>query len=346
MQSATVKGRANDASSAVQRTDDLWAVDNLVYGLRVAVLIPCRDEAATVAEVVRDFQKALPEACVYVYDNGSHDSTAAEASGAGAIVRYERVPGKGQVVRRMFSDIDADVYVLVDGDGTYEAGTAPAMVAMLVNDELDMVNGTRTGSEGFLYRRGHRAGNVLLSALVSRVFGGRIEDMMSGYRVMSRRFVKSFPAMSSGFETETELTIHALELHIPVGQLATQYSPRMEGSRSKLNTYSDGMRILGTITGLIKEGKPMIFFTVVAVVLLVLGISLSVPIFVEFGRTGKVPRFPTAILSTGIVLLSFLSLACGLILDSVARGRKEMKRLAYLAIPHLSRKGTGAQGRP
>jgi Glycosyl transferase family 2 len=302
---------------------------------RIAVLIPCRDEAVTIAGVVRDFRRVVPGARIYAYDNNSKDATAVAAAGAGAIVRRETLQGKGHVVRRMFSDIEADVYVLVDGDGTYDAASVREMIELLLAEQLDMVNGTRV-SEGMLaYRRGHRTGNVVLSGLVSRLFGDRLRDMMSGYRVMSRRFVKSFPALSSGFETETELTIHALELNMPVGQMNTPYRERVEGSSSKLRTYTDGMRILGTIMRLVKEEKPLQFFSVASLLLLGLAAALGVPIFLEFGRTGLVPRFPTAILATGIVLVSVVSMACGLILDSVSRGRKEAKRLVYLSIPCL-----------
>jgi glycosyltransferase involved in cell wall biosynthesis len=282
--------------------------------------------------VVTEFRRTLPGAVIYVYDNNSTDNTIAAAKAAGATVAIERLQGKGHVVRRMFSAIDADIYVLVDGDGTYDAASAPMMVEMLVADDLDMVTGTRVTEIAAAYRRGHRFGNVLLTGIVAFIFGDRITDMLSGYRVFSRRFVKSFPALSSGFETETELTIHALELKMPLGEIETPYRDRTAGSVSKLSTYKDGLRILLTIVTLVKEERPLQFFTLLAAVLFVSGVGLSVPIFVEFHRTHLVPRFPTAILSVGIVLLSFLSLFCGLILDSVARGRKEAKRMRYLAV--------------
>jgi len=299
----------------------------------IAVLIPCHDEEAAIAKVVADFQAALPGAAIYVYDNNSRDRTVELATAAGARVHRERLQGKGNVVRRMFSDVEADVYVLVDGDDTYLAGSAPAMVDRLLHDRLDMVNGTRVTEIAAAYRPGHRIGNRILSGLVRRMFGNRITDMLSGYRVFSQRFVKSFPALSSGFEIETELTIHALELRMPVDEMDTPYKDRPEFSSSKLRTYSDGLRILRTIILLVKDERPMLFFSIAGLVLLLAAFGLSIPIFVEFHRTHLVPRFPTAFLSLGLVLLSFLSLACGLILDSVARGRKELKRLIYLSLP-------------
>ena len=300
---------------------------------RVAVLIPCYNEEIAIADVVRDFRAALPQATIYVYDNNSRDRTVEVARAAGAIVRTERLQGKGNVIRRMFADVEADAYVLVDGDATYHAASAPAMLQMLLTDGLDMVNGTRVTEIEAAYRRGHRLGNQVLTGIVRLIFGDRIIDMLSGYRVFSRRFVKSFPALSSGFETETEFTVHALELSMPIGELETPYKDRPAGSTSKLNTYRDGLRILRTIVQLVKEERPLQFFSVAGLVLLVLAVLSGLPVVAEFMRTGLVPRFPTAILATGLVLLGFLSFVCGLVLDSVARGRKELKRLAYLAIP-------------
>jgi glycosyltransferase involved in cell wall biosynthesis len=302
----------------------------------IAILIPCHNEAAAIAGVVADFHRALPDAEIYVYDNDSNDETYSLASQAGAHVRREMQRGKGNVVRRMFSDIEADLYVLVDGDGTYDAASAPRMIRMLLENHLDMVNGTRVSSHLAAYRRGHRTGNILLSGIVAWIFGNRIADMLSGYRIFSRRFVKSFPALSSGFEVETELTVHALELRVPLGEMEIPYRERAEGSSSKLRTYSDGLRILRTIVWLIKQERPLQFFSLVALVLFVLGIALSIPVFVEYYRTGLVPRFPTAILAMGMVLLSFLLMTCGLILDSVALGRREAKRMAYLSIPFIA----------
>jgi glycosyltransferase involved in cell wall biosynthesis len=298
----------------------------------IAVLIPCHNEEAAITKVVSDFRAALPAAVIYVYDNNSTDRTIEFARSAGARVFTEPMQGKGNVVRRMFSDIEADVYVLVDGDDTYLAASAGPMVQKLLDERLDMLNGTRVTEIVEAYRRGHRLGNTMLSGMVRRAFGSRIKDMLSGYRVFSRRFVKSFPALSSGFEIETELTIHALELGMPVGEVDTPYKDRPAGSVSKLRTYSDGVRILRTIVLLIKDERPLLFFASCGLVLFVTAIVLAVPIFIEFHRTHLVPRFPTAILSTGLALLSFLSLACGLILDSVARGRKEVKRMSYLAV--------------
>ncbi len=300
---------------------------------RIAVLIPCYNEQTAVPSVIRAFQAALPGAVIHVYDNNSTDGTVAVARSAGASVRTERLQGKGNVIRRMFADIEADAYVLVDGDDTYDASTAPGMVAMLLRDQLDMVNGARVSDIQAAYRPGHRLGNAVLTGLVTRIFGDRVSDMLSGYRVFSRRFVKSFPALSGGFETETEFTIHALELRMPIGEVPTSYKERPAGSESKLRTYSDGFRILRTIVLLVKEERPLAFFAAIGTVLLLLAVLVAVPVLTEFLRTGLVPRLPTAVLATGLVLLSFLSLTCGLILDSVTRGRKELKRLSYLAIP-------------
>ncbi|TDH59767.1 glycosyltransferase [Dankookia rubra] len=298
---------------------------------RIAVLIPCHNEAVAIPRVVEAFRRALPEATIHVYDNNSTDGTAEAARAAGAVVRTERLQGKGHVVRRMFADVEADLYVLVDGDDTYDAAAAPAMVALLLEDQLDMVTGVRVTAIEAAYRRGHRFGNWMLTGMVAQVFGDRISDMLSGYRVFSRRFVKSFPALSAGFETETELTIHALELNMPVGELPTAYKDRPAGSASKLRTYADGLRILRTILVLVKEERPLQFFSLAALGLLLLGLGLAAPVLWQYLETGLVPRLPTAVLATGVVLLSFLSQVCGLVLDSVARGRKESKRLAYLA---------------
>jgi hypothetical protein len=302
---------------------------------RVAVLIPCRNEEAAIGKVVSDFQHALPDAIVYVYDNNSTDHTMLEARAAGAVVRRERLQGKGHVVRRMFADIDADVYVLVDGDDTYDATAAPGMLTMLIERQLDMVSAARYGAGRDAYRPGHRLGNVLLTALVTRAFGGCITDLLSGYRVFSRRFVKSFPALSSGFETETEFTVHALALHMPVQEVRATYRNRAPGTSSKLNTFIDGFRILRAIVALIQQERPLQVFSLAALTFISLGIILGIPVVIEFLHVGLVPRLPTAVLSTGLMLLGFLSLACGLILDAVSRGRKENKRLAYLAIPPL-----------
>jgi glycosyltransferase involved in cell wall biosynthesis len=302
---------------------------------RVAVLIPCRNEQTAIGKVVSAFQHALPEAIVYVYDNNSTDHTMLEARAAGAVVRQERLQGKGHVVRRMFADIDADVYVLVDGDDTYDAAAAPGMTSMLIAQQLDMVSAARHGTVRDAYRLGHRLGNVVLTALVTWAFGGGITDLLSGYRVFSRRFVKSFPAMSSGFETETEFTVHALALHMPVREVRASYRNRAAGTQSKLNTLVDGIRILRAILTLIQHERPLQVFSFIALINLILGVSLGIPVVIEFLETGLVPRLPTAMLSTGFVLLAALSICCGLILDAVSRGRKENKRLAYLAIPLL-----------
>lgn len=301
-------------------------------GPRIAVLVPCYNEEASIRQVVTDFRRVLPDATVYVYDNNSKDRTVEIATGAGAVVRREPLQGKGNVVRRMFADIEADVYVMVDGDDTYDATKAPELVRKLVAEQLDMVNGARV-ADWEHYRRGHRFGNVLLTSLVTIVFGKRTQDMLSGYRVFSRRFVKSFPVLAGGFEIETELVVHALEMRMPIGEVETPYKDRAPGSVSKLSTFRDGFRILWMIGKLIKEERPLQFFGLVALALALLSVGIAIPIFIEYFQTGLVPRFPTAVLATGLGLLSFLSLTAGLILDTVTRGRREMKRLKYLEIP-------------
>ena len=300
---------------------------------QVAVLIPCWNEEQAIAKVVGDFRKHLPDATIYVYDNNSRDRTPTLARGAGAVVRNENLQGKGHVVRRMFADVEADIYLLVDGDDTYDASTAPEMVGMLLDGQLDMVTALRLPTCEDAYRRGHRLGNRVLSFLVCHLFGNRAHDVLSGYRAFSRRFVKSFPALSAGFETETEFTIHALELNMPIGEVGTCYRDRPAGSRSKLHTITDGLRILHTILVLLKQERPLQCFAATGAALLALGFALGMPVVLDFLQTGLVPRLPTALLATGIVLGAFLAFVCGLVLDSVSRGRKELKRLAYLAIP-------------
>lgn len=301
--------------------------------IRVAVLVPCFNESATIATVIHDFQQALPDAAVYVYDNNSTDDTIDVARASGAIVREERQQGKGHVVRRMFADIEADVFILVDGDDTYEAASAPKMVRRLLDNGLDMITARRIATSEEAYRFGHVFGNRLLTSLVASSFGRRVSDLLSGYRVLSRRFVKSFPVLTGGFEIETELTIHALELGMPQDEIDTAYKERPEGTESKLNTYRDGARILRTILVLVKEERPLVFFSILFTLFAAASIILAWPIFIEFIDTGLVPRLPTAVLSTGLMLLAFLALACGLILDTVTRGRRELKRLSYLRIP-------------
>jgi len=301
--------------------------------MRVAVLVPCFNEEAAVAAVVADFRKALPAAKIYVYDNNSSDRTVAVAREAGAEVRSERRQGKGHVVRRMFADVDADIYVLVDGDATYDAPSAPRMIEKLVNDHLDMVVGLRIDQTEAAYRRGHRTGNRMLTGFLSSVFGQAFNDILSGYRVFSRRFVKSFPVLSDGFEIETELTVHALELAMPVAELETPYYARPEGSVSKLNTWRDGFRILGTILKLYRSEKPLRFFVVIGIFLALVSIGLAIPVIVTYLEEGIVPRLPTAVLSTGLMIVAVLSVSSGLVLDTVTRGRREMKLLAYLSEP-------------
>jgi glycosyltransferase involved in cell wall biosynthesis len=300
---------------------------------KIAVIIPCFNEGHAIAEVVHGFKSVLPSAKIYVFDNNSTDETVAIAGAAGALIRRETLQGKGNVVRRMFADVDADAYVMADGDSTYDPSYAAHMVNRLFEERLDMVVGTRVASHTAAYRPGHRFGNRLLTFSVANLFGERFTDMLSGYRVFSRRFVKSFPAMSSGFEIETELTIHALELLLPVAEVATPYRIRVSGSSSKLRTYSDGLKILRLIVVLYKNERPFQFFSVIAGVFIAVALALGIPLVVTFIKTGLVPRQPTAILATGLVLLSALSFIAGLILDTVTRGRREMRRLAYLAVP-------------
>ncbi|HET7887040.1 MAG TPA: glycosyltransferase family 2 protein [Bradyrhizobium sp.] len=304
---------------------------------RIAVLVPCFNEEAAVASVVADFRQALPSAAVYVYDNNSTDRTVAVAREAGATVRSERRQGKGHVVRRMFADIDADIYVLVDGDATYDAASVPKMIDMLVADHLDMVVGLRVDQAEAAWRPGHRTGNWLLTSFLASVFGKAFKDILSGYRVFSRRFVKSFPVLSDGFEIETELSVHALELALPTAEIETPYFARPEGSVSKLNTWRDGFRILSTILKLYRSEKPLRFFTGLGIFVGLLSIGLATPVFVTYLEEGVVPRLPTAVLSMGLMVVAMLSVASGLVLDTVTRGRREMKLLAYLAQAPLDR---------
>jgi glycosyltransferase involved in cell wall biosynthesis len=300
---------------------------------KIAVIIPCFNEAHSIAEVVLGFKSVLPSAKIYVFDNNSTDATVAIAGAAGALIRREMLQGKGHVVRRMFADVDADAYVMADGDSTYDPSYAADMVDRLFKERLDMVVGTRIASQVAAYRPGHRFGNYLLTFAVANLFGKRFSDMLSGYRVFSRRFVKSFPAMSSGFEIETELTIHALELQLPVAEVATPYRIRVTGSSSKLRTYVDGFKILRLIVFLYKNERPFQFFSAIAGAFIAVALALGIPLVITFLETGLVLRQPTAILATGFVLLSALSFVSGLILDTVTRGRREMRRLAYLAVP-------------
>jgi len=301
--------------------------------VRVAVLLPCYNEEAAIGLTVAGFREALPDAAIYVYDNNSRDRTAAVAQAAGAIVRAEPMQGKGHVVRRMFADIDADVYVMADGDATYDAAAAPAMVARLVGERLDMVVGAREDAVAAAYRTGHRLGNRLLTGMLARIFGRSFSDILSGYRVFSRRFAKSFPVLSSGFEIETEISVHALELRMPVAEIVTRYGARPEGSASKLSTWRDGWRILNTILTLFRIERPVLFYGALAAALVLLALGLAAPLVATYLTTGLVPRFPTAILVTGLVLLASLCFFAGLILDTVTRGRREVRRLAYLQHP-------------
>src|ERR1700694_2744794 len=304
---------------------------------RIAVLVPCFNEEAAVATVVADFRKALPSAEIFVYDNNSSDRTIAVAREAGAQVRSERRQGKGHVVRRMFAGIDADIYLLVDGDATYDAPSAPRMIERLLSEHLDMVVGFRVDQSEAAYRPGHRTGNWMLTSFLSSVFGQAFRDILSRYRAFSRRFVKSFPVLSDGFEIETELSVHALELALPVAEIETPYFARPEGSFSKLNTWRDGFRILGTILKLYRSEKPLRFFMAIGIFLALVSIGLAIPVVVTYLELGVVPRLPTAVLSTGLMILAVLSVSSGLVLDTVTRGRREMKLLAYLSKPAVNK---------
>ncbi|MDB5714712.1 MAG: glycosyltransferase [Sphingomonadales bacterium] len=301
--------------------------------VRIAVLLPCYNEEAAIAQTVAGFAQALPTATIYVFDNNSTDRTCDVARAAGAIVRTERMQGKGNVVRRMFADVEADIYVMADGDATYEAAAAPIMVAQMLDEQLDMIVGARKSEIEDAYRRGHRLGNAMLTTTLALTFGRSFSDILSGYRVFSRRFVKSFPVLSAGFEIETEISVHALELRMPVAEVVTAYAARPVGSVSKLNTYADGWRILKTIAMLFRFEKPLLFFGAIGGLLALLAVILAIPLVLTFAKTGLVPRFPTAILVTGLMMLAALSWCCGLILDTVVRGRREVRRLAYLAHP-------------
>ncbi|MGQ2931214.1 MAG: glycosyltransferase family 2 protein, partial [Sphingopyxis sp.] len=303
--------------------------------IRVAVLLPCYNEGLVLRTVIERFRAALPDATIYVYDNNSRDDSVAVAQSAGAVVRSEKRQGKGFVVRRMFADIDADIYIMCDADETYDASAVSSLVAELVDNGLDMVVGTRVDTSGTAYRPAHRFGNWMLTSLVRTMFGGGFSDMLSGYRIFSRRFVKSFPLMSQGFEIETELTIHALQLAMPVAEMPTRFKDRIEGSESKLQTVSDGFRILWTIVTLLKQERPFFLFGIVALAMMTASLIFGYPVIAEYMRSGTVPRLPTAILATGTMILGFLSLFCGLILDTVTRGRKEAKLLRYLELPGI-----------
>lgn len=299
----------------------------------VAVILPCYNEARTIAKVIADFQRYLPQAIVYVFDNNSTDGTSDVARRAGAVVRRVPLQGKGNVIRRMFADVEADIYVMVDGDGTYDASIAPQLIDAMLDEGLDMVVGSRVAEETSAYRQGHRFGNAMLTGVAAAIFGRAFNDMLSGYRVFSRRYVKSFPAHATGFETETELAVHALELRMPVAEIETRYGCRPEGSQSKLNTYRDGCRILFTIARLFKLERPLAFFSICFALSGLASIVLAIPLFDTYLQTGLVPRLPTALLSVGLALLGFLFLTCGLVLDTVTKGRLEAKRIAYLATP-------------
>ncbi len=312
--------------------------------IRIAVIIPCYNEAATIAAVVRDFRRHLPQADIYVYDNNSTDETSRVAEEAGAIVRLETQQGKGHVVRRMLSDIDADIYVMVDGDDTYDAAAAPRMARMIAEQNLAMVVARRVHGQAEAYRPGHVLGNKLFTGAVERLFGRTFTDILSGYRALSRRFVKSFPLASAGFEVETELSVHALTLKLPVAEIDAEYRMRPEGSVSKLSTYADGFRILYMILRLLRSERPQLFFSVIGCFLMLFSIVLAYPLLITFLETGLVPRFPTAILATGTALSGLLSFCSGLILDTVTQGRREAKQLAYLATPALQVRSTAKHG--
>lgn len=317
----------------MQAAPELLSTADIAASASVAVLLPCYNEEAAIGQTIAAFRAVLPGAVIYVYDNNSSDGTVKVAAAAGAVVRSERMQGKGNVVRRMFADVEADVYVMADGDATYDASAAPAMVAQLLTDRLDMVVGARQSEIEAAYRRGHVWGNRLLTGILARLFGRSFSDILSGYRVFSRRFVKSFPVLSEGFEIETEISVHALELRMPVSEKITAYGARPEGSISKLSTYRDGWRILHTIITLFRVEKPILFFGVIGAAVALFALILAAPLILTYLHTGLVPRLPTAVLVMGLIILAFLNGFCGLILDTVVRGRREVRRLAYLSFP-------------
>jgi glycosyltransferase involved in cell wall biosynthesis len=310
-----------------------------VVDSRIAVLLPAYNEQVAIGRVIQAFQAVLPQAAIYVYDNNSTDQTVAIARGCGAIVRHEARQGKGHVVRRMFADVDAEIYVMCDADDTYDVSTAQKLVRRLVDEHLDMVVGIRQSMSKTAYRPAHEFGNWMLTGLVRTIFGNEFHDMLSGYRIFSRRFVKSFPVMSQGFEIETELTIHALELEMPSVEVPIQFKERLAGSQSKLNTIGDGWQILWTIAALLKQERPMQLFSTIGALFILASVIIAYPLLTEFWATGLVPRLPTAVLSTGLMLLGWLCLFTGLILDTVTRGRQEIKRLRYLSLPSAMPEG-------
>ncbi|MBC2668152.1 glycosyltransferase family 2 protein [Novosphingobium piscinae] len=300
---------------------------------KIAVLLPAYNEEAAIAQTVAAFRQALPAAEIYVYDNRSTDRTAEIAAAAGAIVRSETLRGKGSVVRRMFADVDADYFVMADGDCTYDAAAAPVMVERCRAECLDMVVGCRVSQDEAAYRSGHRFGNRLLTTILSYFFGRSFTDILSGYRVFSRRFVKTFPAFAAGFEIETEISVHALRMRMPVAEVETAYFARPEGSSSKLSTYRDGVRILSTILNLVRLERPLLFFGLIAAFLAIVAVLLAIPLVNTYLATGLVPRLPTAVLSASLTVLAALVGFTGLILDTVVRGRREVLRMHYLSLP-------------
>jgi glycosyltransferase involved in cell wall biosynthesis len=300
--------------------------------MEIAVLIPCFNEELSIKQVILDFQKFLPQAKIYIYDNNSTDKTVHIAKAMGVIVRLEKKQGKGHVVYRMFGDIEADYYIMVDGDGTYDISKAPQMINILITECCDIVNGKRMESALENYRKGHRFGNWMLTGIVAAIFSAQFTDMLSGYKAFSKKFVKSFPSLSRGFEIETQITIHALEMNLPVREIETKYINRIEGSESKLNTYKDGIKILYAIGLLFIREKPFIFFGTIGLVLAAIMLILFIPIYNLYLLTGLVPKFPTLILISGLGVSSLICLVTGLITESLTTARKEVKRLSYLSI--------------
>jgi glycosyltransferase involved in cell wall biosynthesis len=301
-------------------------------GVRIAAIVPCHNEAIAIGKVVHDLRAALPDVAIYVYDNNSSDKTAEVARAAGAYVRHEHIKGKGNVVRRAFADVDADVYLMIDGDDTYDATAAPRMISTLLDGPYDHVLGVRSDITESAYRRGHATGNRVFNLIVSRIFGVEVRDMLSGYRVFSHRFVKSFPAVSREFETETELTIHAATLRVPQAEVEVAFTDRPEGAESKLRTYHDGLKILRLILHLTRVERPVLFHSIVALLLGMVGLALGVPIVLEYLDTGLVPRLPTAILAAFVELLAFMTFFLGLTLSALKRTKDENMRLVYLSM--------------
>jgi hypothetical protein len=312
--------------------------------LRIVAIVPCHNEESAIEQVVTDLKVAIPHMAVFVYDNASTDNTAGVAEAAGAAVRFEPLRGKGNVIRRAMADLDADVFLMIDGDDTYDASAAPEMIRLLLDGPYDQVTGVRTASQRGAYRAGHLLGNRMFNKVVSVIFGRPVTDMLSGYRVFSRRFVKSFPAVSRAFEIETELTVHAINTRVPQAEVAVRFKDRAEGSASKLRTYQDGFKILRMISRLLHHERPLALYSTIAGLIVATAVGISIPVIGEYIETGLVGRFPTAILSASLVVVAFIVLVVGILLDGLRKVRQETTRIAYMATappPYLRRSAQG-----